>query len=171
MDNDWGPLLIYAEGSCTNGKNISRFRRGAFESLVAVQPVYFKFDHKTVSCDYATLKGVELAFLMCSEFALQRIDCHQYPIFVPNDYLFTEYAKTIEGYEKMDKCEIYAHAVQDFLKREGGFGQNDMAIRDKMSLQKFVWGDKDEITINEKTFYWPPRNEYETKSDSDKKDD
>ena len=40
-----------------------------------------------------------------------------------------------------------------------------------MSLQKFVWGDKDEITINEKTFYWPPRNEYETKSESDKKDD
>ena len=101
---------------------MSRFRRGAFQSLVAVQPVHFRFDYKTVSADYATVGGLPLGFIMCSEFALQPIRCHTYPIFVPNDYLYTKYAKTIEGHEKMEKSEIYAHAIQDFLKREGGFG-------------------------------------------------
>ena len=27
---DWGPICIFAEGSVTNGKNLSRFRRGGF---------------------------------------------------------------------------------------------------------------------------------------------
>ena len=30
-------------------------------------------------------------------------------------------------------------------------------MREKVSLQHFVWGQKDEITVNGKTFYWPPR--------------
>ena len=69
-DRDWGPICMFAEGSVTNGKNLSRFRRGAFEANVAVQPVYFKYDYKTVSPDYATLKAVELSVIMASEFAL-----------------------------------------------------------------------------------------------------
>ena len=89
---------------------------------MAVQPVYFKNDYKTVSPDSATLKGLPLGLMMGSEFTLQKIRCHSYPIFVPNDYLYTEYAKTIEGHETMEKWEIYAHAIRDFLKREGGFG-------------------------------------------------
>jgi len=92
---------------------------------VAVQPCYFKYDYVTVSPDYATLKGMELAFMIGSEFCVNKIHAHTYPIFVPNDYLYTEYAKTIPGHEKMEKWEIYAHAVHDFLRREGGFGFNE----------------------------------------------
>ena len=44
------------------------------------------------------------------------------------------------------------------MRREGGFGVNDQALREKVSLQKFVWGEKDEISVNGKTFYWPPRS-------------
>ena len=65
----------------------------------------------------------------------------------------------------MEKSEIYAHAIQDFLKREGGFGQNDRPIRDMLDLRKFVAGTKNEVTINEKTFYWPPRNEHVAKKE------
>ena len=87
-----------------------------------------------MSPDYATLRGVELGFLMVSEFTLQPIRAHTYPVFVPNDYLYTEYAKTIPGHEKMEKWEVYAHAVHDFLMREGGFGSNEQALREKVSL-------------------------------------
>ena len=122
---DWGPICIYAEGSVTNGKNLSRFRRGGFQGLVAVKPCYFRYDYKTVSPDYSTLTGAPLSFIMVAEFALQPIIAHTYPIFVPNDYLYTEYAKTIPGHEKLEKWEVYAHAVHDFLQREGGFGINE----------------------------------------------
>ena len=35
-DLDWGPICIFAEGSVTNGKSLSRFRRGGFAANVAV---------------------------------------------------------------------------------------------------------------------------------------
>ena len=155
-DLDWGPICIFAEGSVTNGKSLSRFRRGGFVANVAVQPAYFRYHYKTVSPDYSTLRGLELGFIMVSEFAMQPLRAHTYPIFVPNDYLYTEYAKTIPGYEKMEKWEIYAHAINDFLSKEGGFEHNEQALREKVSLQKFVWGHKNEITVNGKTFHWPP---------------
>ena len=76
---------------------------------------------------------------------------------MPNEFLYTEYAKTIPGYETMEKWEIYAHAVRDFMCREGGFGTNEQPNRECVSMELFVGGKKDEITVNGKTFYWPPR--------------
>ncbi len=162
-DRDWGPICFFAEGSVTNGKNISRFRRGGFESGVAVQPIFFRNLYQSVSPDYAIVKGLELGFLMLSEFAINIFDAHRYPIFVPNDYLYTEYAKTIPGFsdgpeKSMEKWEIYAHAVEDLMRREGGFGVSDQALREKVSLQKFLWGERDEISVNGKTFFWPPKS-------------
>ena len=90
--------------------------------------------YKTVSPDYASLRGLELSFISISEFALQPARANTYPIFVPNDYLYTEYAKTVEGHETMEKWEIYAHAVRDFLQKEGDFGSNEQALREKVSL-------------------------------------
>jgi len=71
------------------------------------------------------VKGLELSFLMISEFAVNELHGHIFPVFVPNDYLYNEYAKTIPGHAKMEKWEIYARAVEDFLRTQGGFGINE----------------------------------------------
>ena len=47
------------------------------------------------------------------------------PIFIPNEYLYTEYARTIPGHEKMEKWEIYAYAVEDLIRTHGKFGKNE----------------------------------------------
>ena len=94
---------------------------------------------------------------MCCDLSLNIANVHSFPVFIPNDYLYTEYAKTIEGHENMEKWQIYAHAVHDFMKSQGGFGDNDQPMRDKVLFQKFIWGEINEISINGKTFYWPPR--------------
>ena len=77
---------------------------------------------------------------MLSEFGLKPLEMTHLPIFVPNDYLFTEYAKTLDGHEKMEKWEIYAHAVNEVIRLEGGFGQNLQQTRDKVAYQKFLMG-------------------------------
>ena len=79
-------------------------------------------------------------------------------MFTPNEYLYTVYAKTIPGYESMEKWEIYAHAVNDFMRKASDFGYNDQPVRERVSFRDFVTGKKDEISVNGKTFYWPPRN-------------
>ncbi len=81
------------------------------------------------------------------------------PIFIPNEYMYTEYARTIPGHAKMEKWEIYAHAGEDLIRTHGNFGKNEQQLREKVNLQQFVWKEKNEITVNGKTFYWPPRGE------------
>lgn len=157
-DKEWNQLVIFAEAGVTNGKNMSRFRRGAFTSGVAVQPGYLKVDFDAVNPDYCNLRNPELFTLSLSEFALNKQVYHTFPVFVPNEYLYTEYAKTIPGHETMGRPDIYAHAVNEFLREAGGFGLNTNPNRDMVNLRRFVGGRTNEITVNGKTFYWPPRH-------------
>ena len=64
--------------------------------------MYYDYKGK-VHPDYATLRGVDAGLLMISEFVLNTIRTQTYPVFVPNDYLYTEYAKTLPGHENMEK--------------------------------------------------------------------
>ena len=121
-DEDYGPLCIFPESSVTNGTNLQRFRRAAFQGGFPVQPAYLKYDWKTVSPDYATIKGAELVIMMCSTFDMQELQSNYFPVFVPNEYLYSNYAQTIPGHERMQRWEIYAHAVEDFIRTHGGFG-------------------------------------------------
>jgi len=68
--------------------------------------------------------GFEFYAIMLSEWGIKTLELTHLPIFVPNEYLFTEYAKTIEGHEKMEQWEIYAQAVNEIIRLEGGLGQN-----------------------------------------------
>lgn len=68
----------------------------------------------------------------------------------------------------MEKWEIYAHAVHDFMKKEGNFGTGTEQLREKLKLQEFVQERSDEVTpACGKTFYWPPRTA-ETAGELDK---
>ena len=49
------------------------------------------------------LRGVEAGFLSISEFLISKIRTHTFPVFVPNDYLYNEYAKTLPGHENMER--------------------------------------------------------------------
>ena len=159
-EEDCNPIIFFAEGAVTNGRNLTRFKRGPFLAEVAMKPMWFKFNYKNVSADYSCMQALWQGLVQLSEFRFnQTIECHEYPIFVPNEYLFTEYAKTLEGHEKMERWEIYSLAIRDFIKKEGGFGDNLQSNKDMLSLRKFLWGQTDEITVNGKTFYWPPRGD------------
>ena len=54
---------MFAEGCVSNGKNLSRFRRGGFAAGLAVQPYFIKYNYTNVSPDYASLVGLTLAIL------------------------------------------------------------------------------------------------------------
>ena len=111
-----------------------------------------------MSADYTILEAVPLSIMMISELKIKKFEAHSYPVFKPNEYLFTEYAKTIPDYKKMEKWQIYAHAVRDFMLQEGKFGSANETVREKLALEKFVEAKIDEITVaSGNTYYWPPR--------------
>ena len=82
-----------------------------------MQPHTIKYHYKDVCPDYSTLSGLVTALLIMSQFAFQELEMHSFPVFVPNDYLYNEYAKTIPNYKELSKTEIYAHAVEDFVRK------------------------------------------------------
>ena len=53
-EEEWPPISIYAEGSVSNGKNVSRFKRGPFVALKAVRPQVIKYHWYKVNPDGST---------------------------------------------------------------------------------------------------------------------
>ena len=115
--------------------------------------------YKDINPDFSSLKGFSVGCMMVCSFAMQTVTAKRYPVFVPNDYLYMEYARTIPGYEKMERWEIYAHAVHDFMRVEGGLAENHQPLSEKVRMREFIAGKTNEINVNGKTYYWPPRHD------------
>ena len=103
-----------------------------------------------------------------SEWGLKPVITTHFPTFTPNDYLFTEYAKTVDGGEKMEKWEIFAHAVNEIIREGGSLGINEQSTKDRLDYQKFLAGKKNEITVNGKTFQFPHTTEKTTYTEEKK---
>ena len=78
---------------------------------------------------------------------------------MPNDYLFTEYRKTLPNGDKMEKWDVYGHALRDFMSTQGGYGLVEAPARDKLNITKFYTGVTNEVTPTMAdppiTFYHP----------------
>ena len=68
----------------------------------------------------------------------------------------------------MEKWQIYAHAVRDFIKIQGGFGDCEQSVKEMFGMRKFLYGNVDKIEVNGKTFHWPPRHEEEAAQNAKK---
>ena len=153
-EEDWNILSIAPEGLRTNGTAVVRFKRGAFASLLPVTPAVLKYDYARVNPTTDPC-GFSIAFLIISDFIPTTVTLNSYQPFIPNEFLFTEYAKTIPGGEKMEKWEVYAHAVRDIIAKEGNFIKSTKTGRDNVNYKLFMKGIKNEVTIDGKTFKWP----------------
>lgn len=61
-DSPDSQLVIFPEGTTTNGRGLLQFRRGAFESGVTIQPV--RIDYSDLQCSMALLSVWELVCLL-----------------------------------------------------------------------------------------------------------
>jgi 1-acyl-sn-glycerol-3-phosphate acyltransferase len=61
-DSPDSQLVIFPEGTTTNGRGLIQFRRGAFESGVTIQPV--RIDYSDLQCSMALLSIWELVCLL-----------------------------------------------------------------------------------------------------------
>ena len=110
-------LLIFPEGTLTNGSCVVPFKLGAFEPLVPVQPLRIEYTNPHYSiCDLGTVEGI--AFMLCLDGT--DVTCTWGPVVEP---------------KKEDTPQILAERVRSALvegsqmqlAKEGGF-------RDHMAL-------------------------------------
>jgi len=90
-------LAIYPEGFTHNGLYLHRFKRGAFASECAIQPFISLYEWDLVHPGYETVNDLQSIVLMMSEMKLKNVHYDLFPIFVPNEYLFTTYRQTLPG--------------------------------------------------------------------------
>ena len=139
------PLVIFAEGTTTNGTLLMPFKRGAFQAMRTVIPVSVTYKVSgQVHPAFDTVQFLpHLIMLLCS-FAPITCTMTVMPEFTPNAHLLDS-AKDSKGKEDW---EIFADAIRDVISRRGGISKNDeVSFADKHNYVPFMHGKKDSIEI------------------------
>ena len=133
-DLDMNNMLIYPEGTQTNGKYLIPFKKGAFAGLKACRPVVLNYENhewmNTAWDCYGFLEHVLLTF-SCPHFTMATVI--ELPPFIPNDYLFETHKDKGDS-----KWEIYAWAVRDVMSKNSGKPKIESDPRDKQVFKKFM---------------------------------
>lgn len=138
------PLLVFPEGVNTCGRNIMRFKKGAFYSLLPVKPLMIIVNQKT---NFHLSVGASNHYLhfaknLCHSFNILYYSC--LPIIRPTEYMF-------ENYNNLGtkKFEIYAKVVQKIYSEIGGLEESNLGSRDiKRYVKAIKTGIYDENYLN-----------------------
>jgi len=90
-------MLIFPEGTCTNGKQIIRFHGGAFKNGQAVQPLVIRYPYKNFNMSWVKM-GVSFFPFLLGQF-YNNCEVYKLPAYIPNEA------------EKAD-WRLYAYNVQ-----------------------------------------------------------
>ncbi|CAH8578742.1 unnamed protein product [Schistosoma turkestanicum] len=102
-EDDWPQIVIFPEGTCTNRSCIAKFKSGAFNAGVPVQPVIVRWPNKVDSVTWVCEgPGVlKLLWLVMSQFN-NRLEVEFLPVYQPNED------------EQLD-AELYANNVRRIM--------------------------------------------------------
>ena len=64
----YNPLLLYPEGTTSNGTHLNPFKRGAFESLRTVVPMYVKVTKRMMGPMFDVLEFWPMLIMFFSTF-------------------------------------------------------------------------------------------------------
>ena len=148
------PLVIFPEGTCSCGRNILRFKKGAFYSLLPVKPQIVTVDQNSSFHLSVGATNVVLGYSknLCHTFNVIYVAI--LPTVRPTDYMFEHYKNLGK-----EKWEIYANVIRKIYSDVGGLQEIDMGLRD---IKRY-------IKAMRTGFYDPSENmNYEKEKENDK---
>ena len=132
--NILSPLLLFPEGTTTNGKYILKFKRGAFYSLLPIKPQIILLDD---NLNYSVGIGVSspvlnyfrsLCYLGC------KMNLCELPVIKPTDYMWEKYSDL--GNEKW---EIYAEVTRKIMCEISGLKPSNKTFRDSKYYENSLY--------------------------------
>ena len=119
------PLVIFPEGTCSCGRNILRFKKGAFYSLLPIKPQIVTIDQNSSFHLSVGATNVILGYLknLCHTFNVIYLSI--LPSVRATDYMLEHYKNLGK-----EKWEIYANVVRKIYSEVGGLQEIDMGLRD-----------------------------------------
>lgn len=77
-------LVVFAEGTTTNGTTMIPFRTGLFNAALPVQPVCVRFPYTRFNPTWETIRLREHVYRMMTQFR-NRVHCIQLPVYIPSE--------------------------------------------------------------------------------------
>jgi hypothetical protein len=99
---------MFPEGATSNGQYLCSFKKGAFGSLLPVQP-FVHNNHQHV----LTNENHIIIFLGCCGYPFRSRFFHWLPIFEPNEYFWKHHWEPNQATEK--KVDTYARVIREIM--------------------------------------------------------
>ncbi|KAK9073318.1 hypothetical protein SSX86_007642 [Deinandra increscens subsp. villosa] len=110
-------MMLFPEGTTTNGDYILPFKTGAFLAKSPVLPVILKYPYERFSPAWDSISGVRHVILLLCQF-VNNMTVTRLPIYYPSQ-------------EEKDDPKLYAENVRRLMAREGKLIMSDIGLAEK----------------------------------------
>lgn len=119
-------LLLFPEGTTTNGTGLMQFKKGAFLEMLPVQPICLEYKERNFSPCMEVVPMWAHAVFLASQFA-NKLIVHRLDVCKP---------------VKANCPEEYAEEVRSVISEYLGIGKVDFTMEDKVELLNRIFNEK-----------------------------
>eukprot|EP00898_Chlorokybus_atmophyticus_P002401 jgi/Chlat1/3161/Chrsp219S00797 len=124
--HNYQPMLLFPEGTTTNGEYLLPFKTGAFLAGAPVKPVLLRYKWQHFSPAWETITAPRHIQLLCSQL-YNTLEVVELPTYVPS------------AEEAVDPA-LYAANVRAYMAKEGGLVPSSLTLQDKRAYQSILLG-------------------------------
>ncbi|KAL3640817.1 hypothetical protein CASFOL_015785 [Castilleja foliolosa] len=110
-------MMLFPEGTTTNGDYLLPFKTGAFLAKAPVLPVILRYPYQRFSPAWDSISGARHVILLLSQF-VNYIEVTRLPLYRPSQ-------------QEMDDPKLYAENVRNLMAREGNLILTDIGLAEK----------------------------------------
>jgi len=108
-----------------------------------------------------------IAFWPCLIMFLSSFCFHHLRLVIMPDFTPTHWMLNNHRDKGSADWEIFAECLREAMAQHGNFKIDNHATRDKFAYEDFMQGCKDTITVDGRSFTWPPSTERKNTNDDD----
>ncbi|GMP45062.1 hypothetical protein CsSME_00013729 [Camellia sinensis var. sinensis] len=116
--NKFAPMMmLFPEGTTTNGDFLLPFKTGAFLSKAPVRPVILRYPYQRFSPAWDSISGVRHVIFLFCQF-VNYLEVTRLPVYYPSQ-------------QEKDDPKLYANNVRRLMAREGNLILSDIGLAEK----------------------------------------
>ncbi|XP_022950982.1 lysophospholipid acyltransferase LPEAT1-like isoform X1 [Cucurbita moschata] len=110
-------MMLFPEGTTTNGEYLLPFKTGAFLSKAPVLPLILRYPYQRFSLAWESMAGGRHFLLLLCQF-VNHLEVIRLPVYVPSQ-------------EEKDDPKLYASNIRRFMAKEGNMLLSDIGLPEK----------------------------------------